>query len=480
MTPETSFGYSVIDFALTTLKRPLDAWQRWLVIHAGELLPDGRPRFKEVMVLVARQNGKTELLRIMALWWLFVEFAKVILGVSSKVEYAKESWQASLELARQTPRLAAEIPTKGGIRTNNGEVTLTTVDGCRYKIAAANDDAGRSLTVHRLILDELRRMFDWTAYNAAIPTMNAVPDAQAWMLSNQGDHRSIVLRSLRKSAIMTIKDGTGNQRFGLFEWSAPPGSDPTDVVALALANPNVGRRIEWDSILGTAERVKEAGGEELAGFQIEIMCMEVDQVNPAVDPVGWADAAKGGDLSALRDRIAMCLDISLDGLHATLTAAARRDDGTVVADVVKAWAGRDIGRLIRSELPDLVARVKPKVFGWFPNGPAAAVAPDLAKRKRPRPGEAPWPPRRVELIEITGDATDACMGLAELVGARQFSHGGDALLDAHVLTADKLAVGERWRFTRRGAGHVDGAYSVAGAAHLARGVIPRKSIYAAD
>lgn len=468
------------DFALTTLRRPLDEWQRWLIIHAGELLSDGRPRFREVMVLVARQNGKTELLRILTLFWLFIEFAEIVLGVSSKVEYAFESWQASVELARKTPKLWKEIPSKGGIRTNNGQVTLTTVDGCRYKIAAANDDAGRSLTVHRLILDELRRLFDWTAYNAAIPTMNAVPDAQAWMLSNQGDHRSIVLRSLRKSALENIKTGTGNHRFGLFEWSSPPGSDPTDVVALALANPNVGRRIEWDTILGTAERVKEAGGEELAGFQIEIMCMEVDQVNPAVNPVKWAECGKGADLSGLRDRIAMCLDISLDGRHATLVSAARADDGTVIADVVKAWSGEDIGRQIRADLPALVARVKPKVFGWFPNGPAAAVAPDLAKRRRPRPGEAPWPPRRVELVEITGDATDACMGLAELVSADQFSHGKDPLLDAHVLTADKLSVGERWRFTRRGAGHVDGAYAVAGAAHLARSVIPRKSMYASE
>lgn len=432
------------------------------------------------MVLVARQNGKTELLRIMALWWLFVEFATIVLGVSSKVEYAKESWQASVDLARKTPQLWAEVPTKGGIRTNNGEVTMATTDGCRYKIAAANDDAGRSLTVHRLILDELRRLFDWTAYNAAIPTMRAVPDAQAWMLSNQGDHRSVVLRSLRKSATTFIKDGTGNRRFGLFEWSAPPGSDPTDVVALALANPNIGHRIQWDDLLGDAERVKEAGGDELAGFQIESMCMEVDQVNPAVNPVKWAECGKGADLSGLRDRIAMCLDISLDGRHATLVSAARADDGTVIADVVKAWSGEDIGRQIRADLPALVARVKPKVFGWFPNGPAAAVAPDLAKRRRPRPGEAPWPPRRVELVEITGDATDACMGLAELVSADQFSHGKDPLLDAHVLTADKLAVGERWRFTRRGAGHVDGAYAVAGAAHLARSVIPRKSMYASE
>ena len=95
----------------------------------------------------------------------------------------------------------------GRVRRANGEQELTTTEACRYKIAAANDDAGRSLTVDRLILDELRRHTSWAAYNAAIPTMNAVADAQAWALSNAGGDEAVVLNSLRDSAVAHLDDG---------------------------------------------------------------------------------------------------------------------------------------------------------------------------------------------------------------------------------------------------------------------------------
>src|SRR5690606_26270390 len=92
LTPETSYGFQVIEFA-RSLGRPLDPWQEGTVIHACELLADGRPRFRTVLVLVARQNGKTELLVIVSLFWMFVQRVALVLGMSTKVEYAAESWR---------------------------------------------------------------------------------------------------------------------------------------------------------------------------------------------------------------------------------------------------------------------------------------------------------------------------------------------------------------------------------------------------
>src|SRR5690606_36559576 len=92
LTPETSYGFLVIEFA-RSIGRPLDPWQEWTVIHACELLEDGRPRFRKVLVLVARQNCKTELLVILSLFWMFVQRMALVLGMSTKVEYAAESWR---------------------------------------------------------------------------------------------------------------------------------------------------------------------------------------------------------------------------------------------------------------------------------------------------------------------------------------------------------------------------------------------------
>ena len=182
LTEETSYGFDVDEFARDVLRHPLDPWQRWTAIHAGELLPDGSPRFSIVLILVARQNGKTELLVVLALYWLYVARIAMVLGTSTKLDYAKESWKKAVKLARSIAELSGEIPKRSGVRKTNGEQELVVVpadaaapddpddpDACRYKIAAANEEGGRSLSVGRFIADELRQHHDYSAWDAAEP-----------------------------------------------------------------------------------------------------------------------------------------------------------------------------------------------------------------------------------------------------------------------------------------------------------------------
>ena len=115
--------------------------------------------------------------------------------------------------------------------------------------------------------------------------------------------------------------------------------------------------------------------------------------------------------------------------------------------------------LVRA-LPAHVARVKPRVIGWFANGPAAAVSVDLKKRRG-------WPPRGVKLQPIKAEVADVCMGFAAAVDGQTIAHSADPLLDAHVSVAEPIRTGDKWTFGRRGQGHVDALYSAAGARHLA-------------
>lgn len=454
LSPRTSFGFDVEDFARDHLHRPLDPWQRYLAIHAGELLPSGLPRFRQVLVLVARQNGKTEFLVILSLFWMYIERVGLVLGTSTKLQYARESWKKAVRLARSVPALAAEIP-RNGVRQANGEEELEITSGSRYLIAASNEEGGRSLTIDRLVMDELRQHANWDAYNAAVPATNAVTDAQVWMISNAGSDASVVLNALRDQAL-----ACEDERLGLFEWSSPDGMDATDIQALAMANPNLGRRIDVDAIMGDAKRAQTAGGEQLASFFTEVHCRRVSLLNPAIDLEAWAECRVDGGLEDLRANLALCLDVSFDELHATLYAAAV-DGERVRIDVVDAWDGQSAIAAMTAALPELVAKIKPKALGWFPSGPAAVVAAALTAR----PG---WPPAGVAIEAIRSDVTAVCMGFAEQVRSRAIAHGDDPLLDAHVRGAEKLSQGDGWRFTRKGAGHVDAAYAAAGAVHLAR------------
>ncbi len=468
LTPSTSYGFAVEAFAEEVLCEPLDPWQRWAAIHGGELLADGRPRFRRLLILVSRQNGKTHLLKVLALFWLFVEQHKLVVGMSTNLDYARESWEKAVESAETVEALSVLVPSNG-VRRANGEQCLTTSDRCRYKIAASNRRGGRSLSIDRLISDELREQASWEAYNAAYPAMNARPFGQAFFISNQGDDTSLVLNSLRDDALAFIAHGDGDRRLGLMEWSGPDGCDLDDPDALAAANPNVGRRIDWDTLLGPARQARLKGGEEEAGFRTEVLCQRVRRMTPALDAVRWAALGPTPEhpaqpLDALRDRLALAWDVAPDGLHATVYAAAVDAEGMVRLDGVKAWTGPSATKDLRAQLPGLVARIRPRVVGWLPSGPGASVAASLAERGT----RSPWPPAGVKVEAIRAEVTQVCMGFADLVRTGELRHSGDPLLTAQVGTAEKGRRGDAWVFIRPRDGWVDALYAASAAAHLAR------------
>ncbi|MFI9528796.1 terminase large subunit [Micromonospora rosaria] len=462
LTPETSVGFEQVEFARDVVRMPLDPWQEWLVVHAGELLPDGRPRFRVVLVLVSRQNGKTTVPKLLTLHWMYVDRWPMTLGVSSKLEYAREVWLASIDLAKASPELAPEIL---NVRTANGQEEFAISGGARAKIAAANGDAGRSLSIDRLYVDELRQHHTYTAWAAAESTMNARPHAQAWLLSNAGSDASVVLNDLREAALAGVDD-----RLGLFEWSADDDADPLDLDALAQANPNLGRRLSADTLLAAARRAVELGGEALTTFKTENMCIRVKVLNPAIDPGDWRDCCDPAPVETeQRLRLAGCVDLSPDGLHATLAVAVILEDGRARVEAVHEWTGPDAATQLERELPAWAQRVRPAVLGWYPGGPAAAVAAKLVDRRKE--GVRGWPPRGVRVAEIRGETTAVCMGFAKEVKARTVAHSGQAMPGAQVAKAERLRRGDGWVFTRAG-GQVDAVYAMAGAVHLAR-TMPR-------
>lgn len=453
----------MIHFAATVLRRPLDPWQQWLVIHMGELLEDGRPRFRKCLVVVARQNGKTWLCTVLALYWLYVERWPLVFGTSNKIEYAIDAWQDAVDLALDPELPLAALTRKP--RYSNGQNDLPTVDRCHYRLAAANDEGGRSKRIDRAIGDELRQQKTWEAYAAIVPTMNARPRAQIVWITNMGDDTSVVLNSVRDDAVSAL--GTDTQRpVFIAEWSAPAGSHPADPAALAAANPQAGRRIDWDTLLDDARDVARPGADpvKLTKFLTEILCMRVDSMEPAIDPAGW-ETGRNPQAMPAGARPALCIDCSPDLQHATVAVAAEDGDGWRV-ELVAEYDGIDALQKLGQNLAGLCATIRPRTVGWFPNGPAAAL--DAQLRDRRKSGRYGWPPRGIEVAELKAETAGVVMAFASLVGTGQVHHSGQGLLDAQVGASEKKWIEDKWVIVRRGAGYVDGVYAVAGAIHLAR------------
>jgi phage terminase large subunit-like protein len=447
LTRRTSRGYEVAEFAEMT-GHPLLPWQRWLAIHALETIPGGDFRFRVIVVLVARQNGKSHANRMITLWRMYMEGTRLVLGVAQDVSLAREQWQMCLDTINETPDLAAELEQT---RRVNGDEWFKLAGGSRYKISAANRAAGRGLSIGELNIDELREQRSWDAWSALSKTTMAVHDSQIWAMSNAGDDQSVVLNQLREAAL-----SGRDPSIGLFEWSAPDDCALDDVQAWRQANPGMGHTVS-EAAIRTA-----LATDPPAVFRTEVLCQRVEQLDGAIDLAAWrACEDPAGTMDEHRGRLTACIDVARDGGHATLAVAARETDGRVRLEIVRAWANTDE---LRAELPDLLARIRPKTIGWYPGGPAGAIAPMMRQVR--------------DSVELTGGkASEACQGLADLAKTRQVLHPGDPLLDAHVRGARKLLSGDGWRFGRKGANqHVDAAYAAAGAAYLALSMpVPKRS-----
>lgn len=462
LTAETSLGFQAETFAQDVLGVQLLPWQRYWLIHALELTADGMFRFRTVLTLVSRQNGKSHLLKMVALFFLYLGHARLVLGAAQSLDIAREVWRDAVAMAEKTPDLADEI---SQILRSTVEYSLVLTNGARYRITAANDKAGRGLSVDLLILDELRTHKDTDAWAALANTTMARPNSIIVGISNAGDDESVVLNNLRSAALAGTDD-----TLALFEWSAPDGCRLDDLEAWAQANPGLGRTVseaKLRSAMATARAVD---------FRTENLCQRVDALDAAVDPEGWrACADPGATLAQFARQVVVCVEVAYDDHHVTAVAAAPAENGRIRVEVLDAWASTAEAR---PKLREMFEQMRPRAVGWYPTGPATVLGPDLqAMQDEGLVGEKLFAlvdeemkPEAPGLIKL--DAVAASQGLADLVDNRALIHPDDPLLNAHISASTRKDQGDGWRFARRGAGRNDAAYAAAGAVLMARSLPP--------
>lgn len=116
LTPHTSKGFEVIEFARQFCGVELLPWQQWWLIHALETLPGGGFRFRTVLTLVGRQNGKTHLLKVLALWMMYSGRARLVLGSAQNLAIAREAWEGAQEFIEDDAALSRELDLPASIR----------------------------------------------------------------------------------------------------------------------------------------------------------------------------------------------------------------------------------------------------------------------------------------------------------------------------------------------------------------------------
>lgn len=356
LTPATSQGFEAIQFAEEVLGLTLYPWQKWLLIHALELKPDGKFRFRTVVLLVARQNGKSRVLQILTLWRMFMDAAPLVIGTAQNLDIAEEQWQMAIDLAEANEDLSAEIE---HIDRTNGKKAMRLkkdpengIPSRRYKVAAANRKGGRGLSGDLILLDELREHTNWDAWSAVTKTTMARSKPQIWTASNAGDASSVVLKSLRATCLRAIREkATKDATMGLFEWSAtkwdPQGGKdksgdwvnlPTsDRDGWAMANPS----LNWGDL--TTESLASAWETDPDPvFRTECLCQWVTSATVGPWEVGlWESLTDKLSCREPGSGYYFGVDVSWDRNWAAISVAARRADGRLHVEIVAYRTGTD-------------------------------------------------------------------------------------------------------------------------------------------
>ena len=357
LTPETTLGFMVIRFAEEILEMELFPWQKWLFIHAleieGDLEGEWRFRYRTVLVLVARQQGKTTMSTVLALFFLYILKVGLIIGTAQDLEQAEDTWQSVVEMAESNKELAAEID---HIWRTNGAKRIQLTEGREYRVKASTRKAGRGKSGDLVLLDELREHQDFKAWSALTKTTIARDKAIVWCMSNAGDASSVVLRHLRINAHAALGDPDGivkdaggmedipdeddsefadDGALGIFEWSAPKDADVHDRDAWAMANPSLGYCVTERALASACAT------DPPDEFRTECLCQWVTTTrNPPFPHGSWEAGIDEASSIAPDADVFFGVDISADRRKAAICVCGMRSDRAYHVELVEYRSGQ--------------------------------------------------------------------------------------------------------------------------------------------
>lgn len=346
LTPETTLGHAAIAYAKEVLGMDLYPWQEWELIHSMEIIGDLKSewkfRFRVVVDMISRQNGKTVLSKVKASFFLNVLGVENIFGTSLSMDKAEETWEAVIEDQESIPALASEIK---NVARRNGGKKLVLTGNRTYKVGAPTRRAGRGDSNDVVILDEIREQRDWETWSAAVASTTAKPNGVILGFSNAGDPDSIVLRQLRSQALEKINGTKANDfggdvdadSLGWFEWSAPDNADTNDMEALAQANPALGYgRLTERALLSNRSTFPENK------FRSECMCQQVETILPEPFPDGaWLGGQDENSFIREDSELFWGIEMSQDRRYTVIAVCGLREDGNYHVEIVERRSGTE-------------------------------------------------------------------------------------------------------------------------------------------
>jgi len=433
-----SKAQDVIDLA-EKIGMPLMPWQKWVLEDMCRVNKAGEWERRTAVLLVARQNGKTHLARMLILTHLFIWNSKSVIGISSNRNMALQTFRDVAYIIEDHPFLKEQVRS---IRYANGQESITTKTGCRYEILAATRDGTRGKTAQFLFVDELREISE-EAWQAAVPVTRAT-SGQIFGCSNAGDYFSTVLNTMRENAL-----SYPTKSLGWYEYSAPQHCDIRDEKAWAMANPALGHTI-------TKETLSEAvATNSIESTRTEMLCQWIDSLqSPWV--YGSIEATSQSDLLLpVGTQTVFAFDVAPTKRSGALVAAQVLPDGKIGAGLMQLWTSEVAIDEIKmaSDINEWAMKYRPMKI-LYDKYATASIAQRLEQSGH-----------KVE--DCSGQAFyQACSDLGDALANLRLVHSGQEELVAHLNNCAAKTNDAGWRIIRRkSAGDVTAAISLAMVVH---------------
>lgn len=415
--------------------KPLMPWQQHVLDVALEIDPEtGHLAYRDVVVTVPRQSGKTTLTLSRVVWR--AETAHLLGGRQTMLYAAQTGIAARAKFEEDfVEDLTAVKVMRGRWRRlgSTGRERIRFKSGSTLAPIATKAESGHGKTLDDGTLDEAFAQVDARVEQAWRPAMITRRDAQMWVKSTAGTAKSLYLREKVAQGRLITESGKPS-RTAYFEWSAPPDADPESPATWIACMPALGHTIDMDDI--RHEFATIIGGlPEFRRAYLNQWADEFDDSEWVLPKASWWACS---DPETHRDGPpALAIDMSPDRAKATVAFAANRADGLPMVQVVRHgdggdWLVAEAEKLAREKGATCVVVAK--------QGPASNKIPDLIDAIN---GNCP-----VVVLEDT-EVTNAWSSFYDATVTEQLRHADQAELNAAVKGAFVKFSGDRKVLSRK-------------------------------
>jgi phage terminase large subunit-like protein len=401
----------------------LDDWQVELIRRITELREDGTLRWRQCLVSVSRQSGKTELTSLLGVWSLLRDRDQYNVGVASQVDQARILYERIQRIINGTPhlkQLMTKLTDTRGIRT---------AFGSRYEIKAAKASTLQGFPISVGVVDEVH-LVDDASWSALVAGQGARKSSIIIGITTAGDQNSALLKRLYAAAEDAIEGKSS--RFGAWIWEADESVVPEDdahlLKLLTQANPALQcGRLDGEILL---EDVRSTPDEDVIRYRLNRFVHS--NQNSFIPLSLWWSCERGPDETLPPGKLFFCVDKTRDNEFATIAAAVLVDD-VVHTEVIATFARPTISKLMNV----CQQLMKHNPVGFVMDG---LYMKDLAKELELR--SIP-----VEVYN-QGHVIRGSMLLFSRLKHKTVKHAGDKILTYQIPRTVRKNVGDTYRVSR--------------------------------